>query len=205
LSSAPQRRRWFLEHMRARPGRGSDLAALMRRPRRKHAVDLSAIGVPFVIVGGVATAEYMPERSTQDIDVLVSAGDVDLVRENLQAAGAEQGEPLAIAGGLGLCGETWRSEGELLDVLWSDEPWAAEALAGAAPGAVIALPYLVLMKLDAARGVDQGDLTRMLGFAPDDRVESVRRVVAKYMPSASEDLKQYIAIGRLEVGRARDA
>jgi hypothetical protein len=89
--------------------------------------------------------------------------------------------------------------------LWSAEPWAEEAVAiGGTSGAVVPLPYLVLMKLDAAGGVDQGDLTRMLGFASDSAVDSVRRVVEKHMPSALEDLEQYVAIGRLEVGRERN-
>jgi hypothetical protein len=176
----------------------------MRLPRRKPAVDLSAIGVPFVIVGGVATAEYMPERSTQDVDVLVLADDIDPVRTNLRGAGAERGESLAIAGSLGLSGETWRLAGELLAVLWSGESWAKEAVHAGSPGSVIALPYLVLMKLDAARGVDQGDLTRMLGFASRSSVDAVRRVVANYMPSAADDLEQYVALGRLEIGGARD-
>lgn len=167
-------------------------------------MDLSAIGVPFVIVGGVATAEYMPERSTQDVDVLVLAADIDRVRTNLRAVGAERGESLAIVGSLGLSGETWRLAGELLDVLWSGESWAMEAVHAGSSGSVIALPYLVLMKLDAARGVDQGDLTRMLGFASRSAVDAVRGVVAKHMPSATDDLEQYVAIGRLEVGRARD-
>jgi hypothetical protein len=97
LSSAPQRRHWFLDHMRPHPGRGSDLTALRRLPRRKPAVDLSAIGVPFVVVGGVSTAQYMPERTTQDVDVLVRSSDVDQARANLTARGAERGKTLAVA------------------------------------------------------------------------------------------------------------
>jgi hypothetical protein len=191
--------------MRARPGRGSDLAALMKLPRRLQTLDLSQLAVPFVVIGGVATAAYMPERMTHDIDLLVKSDDVDAARESLRAAGGTRGESLAIFGSLGLSGETWRIGSELVDLLWSGEPWASEAVASGTEGVtnVVALPFLVLMKLDAARGIDQGDLTRMLGFARDDALEAVRATVAKHLPSASEDLEQYIVIGRFEVGAAR--
>ena len=29
-------------------------------------------GIPWVVVGGVATRAYMPERATKDLDILVS-------------------------------------------------------------------------------------------------------------------------------------
>jgi hypothetical protein len=53
--------------------------------------------------------------------------------------------------------------------------------------------------MNAARGVDQGDLTRMLGFADDQSLEETRSVLRRYRPDLMDDLDQYIAIGRLEV------
>ncbi len=63
------------------------------------------------------------------------------------------------------------------------------------------LAHLVLMKLDASRGVDQGDLSRMLGLAQDASLTDVRAVVATSLPDAVGDVEQYNELGRFEVGR----
>ena len=61
-----------------------------------------------------------------------------------------------------------------LDVLESAENWAAKAIRQPMPGPeglpVISLPYLILMKLRASRGIDIGDLTRILGAAGEDNL-----------------------------------
>ncbi len=41
-------------------------------------------GIPWVIVGGVATRAYMPERVTQDLDILVRHRDGGEVRARLE-------------------------------------------------------------------------------------------------------------------------
>jgi hypothetical protein len=64
---------------------------------------------------------------------------------------------------------------------------------------VIALPYLVLMKLRAGRSLDIGDLTRMLGLADETAREEVRTVVRTHQPDAIEDVESMIAIGELEL------
>ncbi|HET7813759.1 MAG TPA: hypothetical protein VFL13_05250, partial [Candidatus Baltobacteraceae bacterium] len=68
---------------------------------------------------------------------------------------------------------------------------------------VVPLPYLVLMKFDAARGIDQGDLTRMLGAVSDAEVESIAAIVEEYTgdPGAADDIRQYAQLGRWELGR----
>ena len=65
---------------------------------------------------------------------------------------------------------------------------------------VLPLPYLMLMKLDSARGVDQGDLTRILGRLDDAEVERVIAMVGRHYADrqAAEDIRQYAAIGRWE-------
>ena len=63
---------------------------------------------------------------------------------------------------------------------------------------VIALPYLVLMKLYAGRSQDIADITRMLGGADEDALGEVRAAVARFMPDAGEDVESMIALGRLE-------
>ena len=65
---------------------------------------------------------------------------------------------------------------------------------------VLPLPYLVLMKLDSARGIDQGDLSRMLGRLSDDKVEEIVDIVMRHYgdPQAADDIRQYAALGRWE-------
>ena len=67
---------------------------------------------------------------------------------------------------------------------------------GASP--VLTLPYLVLMKLEAGRIQDIGDISRMLGFASDESLTEVREVVGRYSTDATEDLESLIVLGKLE-------
>jgi hypothetical protein len=98
---------------------------------------------------------------------------------------------------LALSGETWSRAGSPpLDLLWSDDEWAEEAVAEARPDAngarVVSLAHLILMKLDASRGIDQGDLSRMLGLAAEAALDTVRNTIARHMPDAHEDVESYI-------------
>src|SRR6185436_17475639 len=75
----PRQRRHFMIQMclrRARPGTGSSEAFLRKRTATEAWPDLREIlkGIPWVIIGDVATRTYMPERATQDLDILVSQG-----------------------------------------------------------------------------------------------------------------------------------
>ncbi len=167
--------------------------------------DLNALfaGVRFVVVGGTATSLYMPQRMTQDVDILVAATDVQEAEGALAKAGATPEGPLNIDNPLQLKGSTWKlTDGSYVDVLWSARPWVKEALAGpnldSAGLPIVSLPHLVLMKLASSRGVDLGDLSRMLGGADEDSLHQVRAVVRKYLPDAMEDLESLIELGRLE-------
>ena len=155
--------------------------------------------IPWVIVGGVATRAYMPERATQDMDVLIRQADEKAVLDRLQAVGYQVESPLAIGGWLA------RSpEGIELDILIGNQPWIAEALAyphfDAAGYPVIDLPYLVLMKLESNRSLDIGDLGRLLGLAPEPELDRVRQAVQRYAPQDTEDLESLIYLGKLELG-----
>jgi hypothetical protein len=206
------RRRWFLSRMRRmRPNTGSGMPFLMTLPRRPVLLPFSKIfgDEPYAVVGGVATASYQPERQTQDIDILIHADSVSAVREHLRALEATKiGDLTFPASQLTLSGETWSlPESPPLDLLWSDAEWAEEAVAQARPDAngvrVVPLAHLVLMKIDASRGIDQGDLSRMLGLADDAALDAVREAIARHMPDACEDVASYIEIGRIEVGAQR--
>ena len=175
--------------------------------------DLTALlpGVRYVVVGGTATSLYMAQRITQDVDVLVSAPDAAAVERALVAAGAEgghkvrpyEGPSFSRSNPLEIEGNAWKlPDGSYLDMLWSARPWVEEALArpqrDSAGTPVVSLPYLVLMKLASSRGVDVGDLSRMLGGAEEDSLVGVRRVIGKFLPDALDDLESLTELGGLE-------
>jgi hypothetical protein len=195
------RRRQFLNlvRKRVRPGTGSGEAFLNRRTWTYSVTNLNEIvkQVPFVIVGGVATRLYMPERMTLDLNILVKLEDAPLAYEDLERAGSQKNGELSIPGSQWIL-----SDGTSLDVLESGDAWAKEALArpNYTPDGLpaIALPYLVLMKLLASRSQDLADISRMLGGATDVERDRVRQIVARYVPSTTEDLESLIVLGELE-------
>jgi hypothetical protein len=64
---------------------------------------------------------------------------------------------------------------------------------------VIRLDYLVLLKMDAARGRDIGDLTTMLGLASAETLDDIRAAVARYSAEDCDDLETLIYLGRREM------
>ena len=155
-------------------------------------------GIPWVIVGGVATRAYMPERMTKDMDILIKKTDGDEVIERLTASGYTAVSKLALPGFV------LRSpQGVEVDVLLGDAAWLDAALQqpryDAASYPVLDLPYLVLMKLTAMRTQDSADASRMLGLASEEELSEVRAVVARYSPQDSEDLESLIYLGKLEL------
>lgn len=161
---------------------------------------LAGIQTPFVLVGGVATALYMPRRLTFDLDILVLPDDAARCYQELQELGYSEQDQ----GQLALAETIWRGpDGSSLDVLEATEPWgpAAVSTPNRSPTGdpVIALPYLVLMKLAASRPQDLADLSRMLGVADEPTLQHVRAAVRRYRAEDSADLESLIALGRLEL------
>ena len=154
-------------------------------------------GIDWVIVGGVATRAYMPERMTKDLDILVHQRDGEAVIAKLKDAGYRIESRLAIPGILMLS-----PEGVEVDVLYGEYPWLGKALKHPAKDSagypVIALPYLIILKMNAQRTRDMGDLGTMLGWASDADLDEVRAVVAQYAPEDLEDLEALIFIGKRE-------
>ena len=184
---------------RARPGSGSAPGFRARRTWTLPVSDLRTIirRTSFVVVGGVASRLYMPERMTLDVDILISGQDVDGLYQELKSAGCRYEGPLSAGG------SHWTlADGAGLDVIESDAVWVPTALATArqAPDGlpVIDLPNLVLMKLEASHPQDLADVSRMLGGASDTELDAVRQVVRAYLPDAVEDLESLIALGRME-------
>ncbi|MFQ5342957.1 MAG: nucleotidyltransferase domain-containing protein [Anaerolineae bacterium] len=196
-----QRRRILIDicRRRIRPGTGSALEFLQRRTAMIPWPDLRPIleNIPWVIVGGVATRAYMPERATKDLDILVRREDGDEVQERLEEAGYTFVTDLAVPGFL-----VRSPEDVELDVILGDYPWLDEALANprqdVAGYPVLDLPYLVLMKMESSRGRDVGDLTTMLGLASDEELDRVRAAVTRYAPTEMDDLESLIYLGRFE-------
>ena len=155
-------------------------------------------GIPWAITGAVATRAYMPERMTRDIDIVVQREHCKRVWQRFQDAGyrvaAVLDAPYFVA---------HSPDGVEIDVICADFPWLAEALQNPALDAadypVLALPFLILMKLMASRGVDLGDMTRMLGLAAETDLHQVRVTVQRYRPDDSEDLEALILLGQREI------
>lgn len=203
LQLPEQRRKLYIQIAlrRCRPGSGSSIEFLRKRTWNRPVTNIKAIikQTPFVVVGGIATRLYMPERMTDDIDILVLTEDADNIYRELAEAGSMK------VGELSIGGSSWQlPDGNILDVIESQQPWVAGAIANpnTAPDnlPIIGLPYLIVMKLQASRGIDMGDLTRMLGGADRRALDLIRKTVKTYLPDAVEDLESLIVLGKLEMG-----
>jgi hypothetical protein len=196
-----QKRRFMIDMVkrRVRPGTGSSAEFMRRRTAMNPWPDLRPIlqGIGWAIIGGVATRAYMPERMTKDMDVIVHQSDGDAVIARLKQAGYRVVSRLAFPGYLLLSPEEIE-----IDVIFGNYPWLKEALAhpehDPAGYPVIGLPYLVILKMAAQRPQDWADVSRMLGWASDAELDSVRAVVARYTPEDREDLESLIFIGKKE-------
>jgi hypothetical protein len=198
----PRQKRGILIEMslrRQRLGTGSSLDFLMRRTAMNPWPDLRSIlkGIPWVIIDGVATRAYMPERMTKDLDILIRKSDEDEVVKRLETAGFTRISKLAVPGYL-----FQAPDGAEVDVLIGDMPWISDALSRPNQDPtgypVLDLPYLVLMKLDAMRAQDWADITRMLGLASEKELEEVKKIIARYSPEDAADLEALIFIGKKE-------
>jgi len=194
-----QTRRKFIEitKRRIKPGSGSTALFLTTRTWTNPVTNLSSlITVPYVIVGGVATRLYMPERMTLDLDILIHHNQADRLYQDL-------GTKAILIGELSIGGTSWElPDKTVLDILADDRPWVNQALAQPkmSPDGqpVIDLPYLVLMKLAASRTTDISDISRMLGQANDEDLDRVRNVIEVYDRESLEDLESLIQLGKLE-------
>lgn len=183
-------------------GTGSHLSFLRERTTQMVWPDLTSILSPirWAVVGAVATRLYMPERMTQDLDIVIQSVDGSQARQKLAAA------EFVYRGELSIGGSSWTApNGELIDMLEGDDVWWTEAIADAqsnrdAQGLpVVPLPYLVLIKFQAGRVQDIADVTRMLGQAGEATLDAVRVLFAQHAPEDMQDLESLIELGRLEL------
>jgi hypothetical protein len=156
------------------------------------------IQVSYVIVGGVATRLYMPERMTDDLDILIHEDEAERAYQNLNEQMARR------IGDLSIGSTSWELPDEtVLDIITSRQEWVTNALLHPRMGAdeqlVIGLPYLVLMKLAASRTTDISDISRMLGQANEVELNEVRGAIEIYDPNSLEDLESLIILGKIEM------
>lgn len=166
--------------------------------------DLTPVLLPirWAVVGAAATRLYMPERTTQDLDIAIVAEDMPEAFKKLSAAGFVKQNDLSIGGA------TWRAQdGQLIDVIAGNDPWWPSALAESQTNRdeqglpILPLRHLVLMKFQASRARDLGDITQMLGLANDTALKGVRALFQQHAPDDMDDLESLIALGKLEMGK----
>ena len=203
---SPEERRDYLSMAarRVQAGSGSAPFEVRERPSAFGPPQVRRLlgEVPFVIVGGLATRRYMPERMTLDADVLVRPADLARAEQALREAGCRKRGPLTIGG------STWVApDGLELDLIALTAPWADEAVTSAvtAPDGqpYVGLPYLVLMKLASSRVQDLADISRMLAAADATTIDCARALVTRHRPEDAEDLDSLIRLGRMEQPQSR--
>jgi hypothetical protein len=144
LASTPRRLLIDIARRHIRPGSGSSIEFLTTRTTMMKWPDLVSVlsPIPFAVVGAVATRLYMPERGTQDLDVVIAVQDAAAAHQKLITAGFKHEGSLA---------DKWLTpEGGSIDVLEGRESWWPEAITAAqtnrdAQGLpILPLPFLVL-------------------------------------------------------------
>ncbi|MEW6405383.1 MAG: hypothetical protein AB1649_26630, partial [Chloroflexota bacterium] len=158
-----QKRRFMIDMVKRRikPGTGSGHDFLRRRTAMNPWPDLRPIlkGIQWAMIGGVATRAYMAERVTRDMDIIVHERDGEVTVKKLQDAGYRIVSRLAVPGYLMLA-----PDGTELDVLFGRYRWLKDALAHPKQDPVgypvVALPYLVILKMQAQRPQDWADVSR---------------------------------------------
>lgn len=159
--------------------------------------------LPWAVIGAAATRLYMPERLTRDLDIAVAVENAEITYRQLSHAG------YALVGTLSIGGTRWQSpDGTPIDVIEGSDSWWPAALSEAQSNRdeqglpVLPLPYLVLMKFNASRTIDLGDITRMLGLADEAALARVRNVFHLHAPNDLEYLESLILLGKLEFDSA---
>lgn len=203
MGTMPRRTLVEMALRRAKPGTGSSQAMLLRRTAELQwpRVDLALAPVLCAVVGAVATRQYMSERRTGDIGVVVFSADADRGYQQPRTAGYEY------QGQLGIGGSIWTApDGHEVDLLEMNAPWLPRAIRDAQGNRdlqglpILPLPYLVLMKLDSSRAQDLADISRMMGQADVSAVDETLAVVSQHAPADLADLRSLIELGRLELG-----
>ncbi len=161
--------------------------------------DIPLAGIAWVLVGGLATRAYMPERMTLDVDIMIHSEDEQAARDAFTQAGYTITGPLSI-GGFSVQG----LDNSTIDVLISTAPWLDQALAhpnrDTAGYPVMPRPYLTLIKMQAGRPQDWTDVQRMLRDTPQEERVSTRALIVDYTPDLVEDYDSLVMLADWEFG-----
>ncbi len=127
LINSEQKRKIFIQiaRRRCKTGSGSSLEFLNRRTWNHPVTNINSLikKTLFVVVGGIATRLYMPERMTDDIDILIMAENNVTLYQELEQKGSKKVWVLSIGG------STWQlPDGTILDVIESGKLWVKEAI-----------------------------------------------------------------------------
>src|SRR5881628_3018793 len=150
--------------------------------------------IPFAVAGGFAVIEHGYERFTNDVDLLVHAGDLSRAMAVLRAAG--------FRGSRTPIGAKMRDEqtGVGVDLLGTafaaDERALARAARARSPLPVISVAHLILMKLESGRSKDDADVVELVkaGASP----VSVGRYLRRAWPELLPRFRQLVAQARAE-------
>lgn len=149
-------------------------------------------GIDYALIGGHAVTIHGHPRTTEDVDILARASDVERISS---ALGGIHPRPLAI-GGLSI-----RVRGVPVDLVAPRQPWVDAAIDAAKRtryGKVISKPYLVLTKLWAGRGEqDDTDILYVLRTMNSREIAQSRTLILHYLPNEAEDLESMLALAAL--------
>ncbi len=199
------RRRSFIDIVRRhqRPGAGTSRQVLEERTTYLSWPDLTAVlaSLRWAVAGAVAARLYMPERMTQDLDIVVLRADVAAAARRLRDAG------YAMLGPLSIGRSSWKApDGQTVDLISVSDAWWEAALDEAqsnrdAQGLpILTLRFLVWMKFQAGHAQDMADIARMLGQASGQALADVRALFQQVAaPGDLDDLESLIALGQLEM------
>ncbi len=155
---------------------------------------LEPIKHPYVIVGGHAVVFHGHPRTTQDIDVITSPGNVQKIINDLNAD---------VQGVLGcnipsLSGYTTLVNGVEVDIMELDQPWVDLMLDSAIRtkyGNMVSAEFLVMLKTIGRRGVqDDTDVMKVIKRMDSKRIKYLRKLMSKYLPNELEDFDSMVEI-----------
>lgn len=147
---------------------------------------LEQLGVPHVLVGGIAVGAYARNRTTEDVDVLIRREDV---------AKLPKGEALGLIEGFSV-----KVDGLPVDFIVATKPYLKQAVGN--PTVIDGIPLLspealVAMKLQAGRTKDMADVVEILKSGKVD-VQKARDFLKKSCKDCLEDFDAYSQIAALE-------
>ena len=192
---------------RAAHGTGSTPDFFERRTAMQAIPDLHTIlaPIPWVLVGGIALRAYIPERMTQDVDILVHERDAVQVQAKFIRAGYQLTGLLSI-GDFSM--ELPQQKSPPIDVLVRVDSWLDSALNAPshdeAGYPVLARPYLLLLKLQAGRTQDLADIQRLLAYRSSNERDTMRQLIEQESPELVEDFDALCVLADLEFGHPKE-